>query len=275
VRLSWAEDEVQGEQGSLSLGMRFNIGRVEERLVQAVLANGAAHLTLIDPDSQSPSEAGRIAEDADAGGTDAVMVGGSVGACGSVLEDTVRQIKARTELPVILFPSSAAGLCQNADAVFFMSLLNSRSTSYIVENQVLGAPLVLKYGLEPLPMAYIIVEPGGTVGWVGDARIIPRKKPEIAAAYALAAKYLGMRIVYLEAGSGAETPVPLDMIRAVKHVLGEALLVVGGGIRSGAAAAEAVKAGADFIVTGTAVEKSEDVTAFVLEVTGAIRCRQG
>lgn len=275
MRLSWFEDEVQGEQGSISFCMRFSIGRVEEMLVQAVLANGAAHLTLIDPDSQSPSEAGRIAEAAVAGGTDAVMVGGSVGACGSVLEETVRQIKARIELPVILFPSSAAGLCQNADAVFFMSLLNSRSASYIVENQVLGAPLVMRYNLEPLPMAYIIVEPGGTVGWVGDARIIPRKKPEIAAAYALAAKYLGMRIVYLEAGSGAETPVPLDMIRAVKHVLGEALLVVGGGIRSGAVAAEVVKAGADLIVTGTAVEKSEDVTAFVLEVTRAIRCKQG
>lgn len=275
MRLSWAEDEVQGEQGSISFCMRFNIGRVEEGLVQAVLANGAAHLTLIDPDSQSPSEAGRIAEAAAAGGTDAVMVGGSVGACGSVLEETVRQIKARTDLPVILFPSSAAGLCQNADAVFFMSLLNSRSASYIVENQVLGAPLVMRYNLEPLPMAYIIVEPGGTVGWVGDARIIPRKKPEIASAYALAAKYLGMRIVYLEAGSGAETPVPLDMIRAVKHVLGEAILVVGGGIRSGATAAEVVKAGADLIVTGTAVERSEDVTSFVLEVTRAIRCKQG
>ena len=254
--------------------MRFNIGRVEEWLVQAILANGAAHLTLIDPDSQSPSEAGRRAEAAAAGGTDAIMVGGSVGASGSVLEETVRQIKERTELPVILFPSSAAGLCQNADAVFFMSLLNSRSTSYIVENQVLGAPLVMRYNLEPLPMAYIIVEPGGTVGWVGDARIIPRKKPEIAAAYALAAKYLGMRMVYLEAGSGAETPIPLDMIRAVKYVLGETLLVVGGGIRSGSAAAELVKAGANLIVTGTAVEKSEDVTAFVLDVTRAIKCKQ-
>jgi phosphoglycerol geranylgeranyltransferase len=274
VRLPWAEDEVQGEQGRLSSGMRFNVGRVEERLIQVISANGAAHLTLIDPDSQGPVEAGRIAEAAAVGGTDAVMVGGSVGASGSVLEETVKQIKDRIELPVILFPSSAAGLCRNADAVFFMSLLNSRSTSYIVENQVLGAPLVLGYGLEPLPMAYIVVEPGGTVGFVGDARIIPRKKPDIAAAYALAGKYFGMRMVYLEAGSGAETPVPPEMVRAVKHVLGDTLLVVGGGIRSGAAAAEIVKEGADLIVTGTAVEKSEDVTSFVLEVTRAIRCKQ-
>lgn len=254
--------------------MRSDIGRVEEGLVRAVIADGAAHLTLIDPDYQSPSEAGMMARAAAAGGTDAIMVGGSVGASGSVLEETVAQIKEQTELPVILFPSSAAGLCRSADAVFFMSLLNSRSTSYIIENQVLGAPLVMRYNLEPMPMAYIIVEPGGTVGWVGDARTIPRNKPEIAAAYALAAKYLGMRMVYLEAGSGAETPVPLEMVRTVKRVLGENLLVVGGGVRSGAAAAELVGAGANLIVTGTAVEKSEDVTAFVLDVTRSIKCRK-
>jgi phosphoglycerol geranylgeranyltransferase len=255
--------------------MRIKIGRVEEKLIQAVSANGAAHLTLIDPDFQNPFEAGQIAEAAALGGTDALMVGGSVGASGTLLEETVEQIKARTKLPVILFPSSAAGLCQNADAVFFMSLLNSRSISYIVENQALGAPLVFRYGLEPLPMAYLVVEPGGTVGWVGDARIIPRAKPEIAAAYALAGKYLGMRMVYLEAGSGAESPVPLEMIKSVKHVLGDTLLVVGGGIRTGQDAADLVKSGANVIVTGTAVETSEDVTSFVLEVTRAIQCRLG
>jgi len=172
---------------------------------------------------------------------------------------------------VILFPGSAAGLCENADAVFFMSLLNSRSPSYLVENQFLGAPLVLRYGLEPIPMAYIIIEPGGTVGFVGDARLIPRKKPEIAAAYALAAKYMGMRLVYLEAGSGADSPVPAKMVAQVKRLLGDVLLIVGGGIRSGSAAAELAAAGADLIVTGTAVERSEDVTAFVSEITSAIR----
>jgi phosphoglycerol geranylgeranyltransferase len=255
--------------------MRFKIGRVEEGLIQTIDANGAAHLTLIDPDSQSPSDAAQMAEAAALGGTDGLMVGGSVGACGSILEETVRQIKARTELPVILFPSSAAGLCQNADAVFFMSLLNSRSTSYIVENQALGAPMVLRYGLEPLPMAYLIVEPGGTVGWVGDAKAIPRKKPEIAVAYALAGKYMGLRLVYLEAGSGAESPVPQEMVQKVKQVLGDTLLVVGGGIKTGRAAADLVAAGADVIVTGTAVEKSSDVTSLIAEVTRAIRCIPG
>jgi phosphoglycerol geranylgeranyltransferase len=119
-------------------------------------------------------------------------------------------------------------------------------------------------------MAYIIVEPGGTVGYVGDARLIPRKKPELAAAYALAAKFMGMRLVYLEAGSGADVPVPLGMVSLVKRLLGDVLLIVGGGIRDGAAAAELSAAGADLIVTGTAVEKSQDVKGFVSQITSAI-----
>ncbi len=248
----------------------IKIGRVEERLIRAVDSCGAAHLTLIDPDTQSPAKAAAMAEAAAGGGTDAIMVGGSVGAAGVLLHETVERIKQKTDLPVILFPSSVAGLCENADAVFFMSLLNSRSTSYIIENQALGAPLVLRYRLEPIPMAYIIIEPGGTVGWVGDARIVPRRKPELAVAYALAAKYMGMRLVYLEAGSGADMPVPTQMVGMVKKALGDVRLIVGGGIRNGTAAAELVKAGADMIVTGTAVELSENVTSFVSDITGSI-----
>jgi phosphoglycerol geranylgeranyltransferase len=251
--------------------MRFEIGGVEQQLAQAVQEQGAAHLTLIDPDSQNPAEAALIAEAAAKGGTNAIMVGGSVGAVGVLLHDTVERIKEKTDLPIILFPSSVAGLCENADAVFFMSLLNSRSTAYIVENQVLGAPLVMRYGLEPIPMAYIIVEPGGTVGFVGDARLVPRKKPELAVAYALAAKYMGMRLVYLEAGSGADSPVPATMVAGVKKALGDVLLLVGGGIRGGDAAKELVTAGADLIVTGTAVERSRDVTSFVSELARSIR----
>lgn len=250
--------------------MTFERGRVELLLAEAA-GRGAGHLTLIDPDTQSPSQAAAMARAATEGGTDAIMVGGSVGAAGVLLHDTVARIKEQTDLPVILFPSSVAGLCENADAVFFMSLLNSRSPSYLIENQALGAPLVLRYSLEPMPMAYIIIEPGGTVGYVGDARLIPRKKPELAAAYALAAKFMGMRLVYLEAGSGADAPVPAAMVSLVKRLLGEVLLIVGGGIRNGAAAAELAAAGADLIVTGTAVERSQDVLDFVSQITSAIR----
>ncbi|NYT01945.1 MAG: geranylgeranylglyceryl/heptaprenylglyceryl phosphate synthase [Methanosarcinales archaeon] len=254
--------------------MNIEMGPVEERLRRTLETSGAAHLTLIDPDSQSPEAAGIMALAAAKGGTDGIMVGGSVGASGSVLQDTVRAIKSATNLPVILFPSSSAGLTPGADAVFFMSLLNSRSTSYLIENQALGAPLVLRYGIEPIPMAYVIVEPGGTVAWVGDAKCIPRAKPEIAVAYSLAGKFLGMRLVYLEAGSGAGSPVPLPFVAAVKRAVGkDTLLLVGGGIRKGEAAAELVRAGADIIVTGTAVEQSSDVSSFVSEINSSIKGR--
>jgi phosphoglycerol geranylgeranyltransferase len=249
--------------------MKF--GPVEGRLRQAVEKSGAAHLTLIDPDSQEPVVAGEIARAAVDGGTDGIMVGGSVGASGTLLLNTVSEIKRCVDLPVILFPSSPAGLCEGADAVFFMSLLNSRSTAYLIDSQALGAPLVVRYRLEPIPMAYIVIEPGATVGWVGDARLIPREKPDIAAAYALAGKFLGMRLVYLEAGSGAGMPLPVEMVRRVSRVLGETQLIVGGGIRDGRTAAELARAGAKVIVTGTGVEQSGDVASFVGEITGAIR----
>jgi phosphoglycerol geranylgeranyltransferase len=120
-------------------------------------------------------------------------------------------------------------------------------------------------------MAYLVVEPGGTVGWVGDAKLIPRKKPEIAMAYALAGKYLGMHYTYLEAGSGADTPVNPEMIGAVKQVLGENKLIVGGGIRDAKAAKICVSAGADMIVTGTVVEEVSDITAKVSEIVSAVK----
>jgi len=251
--------------------MIARIGRTEERIKRVVAVTGSAHLTLIDPDSQEPREAAAMAHAALEGGTDGIMVGGSIGASGSCLENTVHAIKEEVDLPVILFPSGTAGLCPGADAVFFMSLLNSRSSSYLIENQALGAPLVHRYGLEPIPMAYIVVEPGGTVGWVGDAKMIPRGKPELAVAYALAGKFLGMRLVYLEAGSGADEPVPTEMVRAVKGAMGDVLVVAGGGIITGSRAADLARAGADIIVTGTAVERCSDITAFVRELSGAIK----
>ncbi|MGB9930054.1 MAG: geranylgeranylglyceryl/heptaprenylglyceryl phosphate synthase, partial [Methanosarcina sp.] len=240
-------------------------------LQEIINKEGKVHLTLIDPASQTPEKAAEIALAAVKGGTDAIMIGGSTGASGILLDETVIKIKEKVAVPTILFPGSSAGLSRYADAVFFMSLLNSRDIGYVVTNQVLGAPLVYRSQIEPISMAYIIVEPGGTVGWVGDAKLIPRKKPEIAVAYALAGKYLGMHYTYLEAGSGADTPVNPEMIGAVKQVLGENKLIVGGGIRNAEMAKLCASAGADMIVTGTIVEEVSDVTSKVAELVAAIK----
>lgn len=245
---------------------------VEAQLNNVVKTQGAVHLTLIDPDSQSSDTAGSMAAQAAEGGTDAIMVGGSTGAGGTVLDKTLKAVKEHTDLPTILFPASAGGVSAHADAIFFMSLLNSRDVNYITTNQALGAPLVKKYGVEVISMAYIIIEPGGTVGWVGDARLIPQKKPALAVAYALAGKYMGMHYIYLEAGSGADSPIPAAMVGAVKQSVGEETkVIVGGGIRTGEVAARLVKAGADMIVTGTIVEQVSDIKSKISELVGAIK----
>ncbi|WP_406655539.1 geranylgeranylglyceryl/heptaprenylglyceryl phosphate synthase [Methanolobus sp. ZRKC2] len=245
--------------------------QVEKYLNDIAESEGTVHLTLIDPASQSPDEAAEIAFAAAQGGTDAIMVGGSTGAGGVLLDQTLLKIKEQTDKPTVLFPGNAAGVSRYADAIFFMSLLNSRDISFITTNQAMGAPVVYRSGIEPISMAYLIVEPGGTVGWVGDAKLIPKNKADIAVAYALAGKYLGMHYTYLEAGSGADEPVRPEMIGAVKHVLGDNKLIVGGGIRDGASAKKCALAGADMIVTGTVVEKNSNVTAKIEELVSAIK----
>jgi len=244
--------------------------KVEKYLLRIIARDGAAHLTLIDPAKQSPKIAGEIASDAAEAGSAGIMVGGSTRAGGELLDRTVLAVKGSSDLPVILFPAGEAGISKHADAIFFMSMLNSRDPYFISGAQKLGAPLVRKYKLEALPMAYLVVEPGGEAGRVGKAELIPRNKSELAAAYALAAKYLGMRFVYLEAGSGAGMSVPVEMVKAVRRAI-DGTLIVGGGIRTPGAASERVRAGANIIVTGTLVERSVDRVARIGGMVGAIR----
>jgi phosphoglycerol geranylgeranyltransferase len=151
-----------------------------------------------------------------------------------------------------------------------MSLLNSTNPYWITGAQALGAPVVKKMGIETISMGYLVVEPGGTVGWVGDAKLIPRAKPEIAVAYAMAAEFLGMKLLYLEAGSGAAGPVPKEMITAVKQMT-DIIVVVGGGIRTGEDAAEVAAAGADIVVTGTVVENCSDVENKIREIVDGLK----
>ena len=215
------------------------------------------HMTLIDPEDHPGKAAARIARDAERAGSDAIMIGGSTGYTHEDLDASVASIKAAAALPVIIFPTSASLLTPRADAIYFMVMMNSRDPRFLTREQMRGAPLVRLFGIEPISMGYIIVEPGMKVGEVGSAEVVRRGDGATAAAYALAAEYLGMDCVYLEAGSGAPAPVPSAMVRTVRSALSVPLLV-GGGIRTPAQAREAASAGADIIVTGTAVERSAD-----------------
>jgi phosphoglycerol geranylgeranyltransferase len=227
------------------------------------------HFALLDPDKQTPTVAGKIAQTVTDAGSSAIMVGGSTLLSQKQVDETVQAIKKNSGLPIILFPSGAKFLSKYADAVFFMSLLNSNNLGYVIREHVKGAPFVKYSGLEPISMGYVIVEPGMTAGRIGQADLIKRDDPKTAVGYALASEYLGMKFFYIEAGSGAPIPVSNEMIQAVKSNTSIPLLV-GGGIRSPGIAKEKVQAGADIIITGTAIEKDRNFKATLLDIIAAI-----
>jgi phosphoglycerol geranylgeranyltransferase len=245
------------------------LGPIEKYLLEKIKTEGSIHLTLIDPEKVSVEQASRISENSQNSGTAAIMIGGSTFASQTHLDNVVKAIKSKVKIPTILFPNNITGISSYADAIWFMSLLNSVDPYFLMGAQILGAPLVKKYGIEPISMGYIIVGEGGTAGIVGKAISVPYTKPELAAAHALAGQYLGMRFIYLEGGSGATNPVPPEMIRAVKHLL-DIPLIVGGGIRTKEQAIAAASAGADIIVTGNVTENS-DAKQRVSEIIGAIK----
>ena len=162
----------------------------------------------------------------------------------------VGNLKKSIKIPIILFPGNVTGVVPQADAILFSSLMNSENPYFITQAQALGAPTVKKFGLEPLPTAYLIVGEGTSAWFVGSARGIPFKKPKLAAAYALAAQFLGMRFVYLEAGSGATQNVEPEMVKTVRKVF-DGFLIVGGGIKDPKTAKKIADAGADALVIGT------------------------
>jgi len=197
----------------------------------------------------------KLAIETSKAGTDGFMVGGSTDLSLSKVDAVVEAIKKITHLPVILFPTHASSVSGKADAIFFMSLLNSESRQFLVGEQIASATWVKQAGLEPLSMAYLVVAPGMAAGRVGMAQPLPRNDSKQVVSHALAGQYLGMKYIYLEAGSGASEPIPDEIIRHVRNEI-DVTLIVGGGIRTPSEASKVVKAGADIVVTGTIVEES-------------------
>ncbi len=242
-------------------------GPVESALVRKIERKGCIHLTLIDPEKSDKAIA-KTAKSLEDVGTSAIMVGGSTVASSQELDNTVRAIKGSSSLPVILFPNGVSGISKFADAIFFMSLLNSSKTHYIIGAQVLGAPVVKRFKLEPIPLGYILVGSSPTaVSTVSGAELIPYTKPDAAISHALAAQYLGMRFIYLEAGSGATKPVATDLLKRVTDAV-DIPVIAGGGIRTPEQAQELAKAGASAIVTGTILE--QEGTSQIGKIVGAI-----
>lgn len=247
-------------------------GRVEEGLRSKARAGEKAVLILVDPDpSKYRDEIVEILRSYSSEGlVDGVLVGGSLGVSEIEISRTVDLLR-RTGLPIIIFPGNVNGISPNADAILFMSLLNSADPYYIIGAQVLAAPIVKRYGLEVLPTAYIVIGDGTAVSHIGWARPISSDLHDIVAAYAIASEFLGMRFIYLEGGSGALKPVSPEIVRAVRRNTNQ-YIIVGGGIRSPETALDIVRAGADAIVLGTIVERDP---AKAIEIMRAVKSHRG
>ncbi len=218
---------------------------------------------LVDPDKHSEKSLVRIISGFDAYPPDVILVGGSL--LLRPIERTIKIIKEHTSIPVYLFPGDTTQLSELADGILLLSLISGRNPDFLIGNHVIAAPILKRMNIDVIPTAYMLIENGHTtsVEYVSNTKPIPFGKTDIAIATALAGEMLGMKLIYLEAGSGAENPVGIDMINAIRKNV-KLPLIVGGGIRSVEAAERVYHAGADMIVIGTQFEQfPEQINAFV------------
>jgi len=232
-------------------------GKTYKKLLETINKDKGLAFLVVDPPNQCIKTAGLLGKLAEEAGIDCIAVGGSVGAQGKLLDDTISSIKENSSLPVILFPGNIASVSPKADAIYFMSMLNSNDPYYISGAQIASALPIKKMGIEVIPTSYIVVEPGRAVGWVGRAQLIPRDLPYLGAITALAGQYMGSKIAILESGGGSPTHAPLEMIKATRKLI-DIPLVIAGGVKTKEQAFNCIKAGADILHVGTAVENVSD-----------------
>ncbi|MGY5861034.1 MAG: geranylgeranylglyceryl/heptaprenylglyceryl phosphate synthase [Candidatus Thorarchaeota archaeon] len=248
-------------------------GKVWSYITDKLEREGALHMSLLDPDplKMTTETVVEMAKLAEAAGSDAIMIGGSTAF--GIIDESVKAITEAVDIPTILFPGNLTGVSKHADAMYFMSLLNSTNPYWIIGAQALAAANVKIIGIEAIPMAYLLVAPGKTAAWVGDAKVFPREKPKIALMYALAAELLGFKLVYLEAGSGAEgNGVPPEMITTVSQYV-DIPVIVGGGFNDAKSVTNAIKAGASIVVQGTYLENNilDDKGAGLKKIVKALK----
>jgi putative glycerol-1-phosphate prenyltransferase len=251
----------------------MNKNGVYDSLVETAQKRGAGFFVLVDPDKSDENDYLITCEAAEDCGVDAILVGTSF-MLNNNFAASVKKIKSSTSLPVVIFPGSFAQITPDADAILFSSLISGRNPSFLIDEQVKGAPLVKRFGIEPIPTGYMLIESGPltSVQYISGSMPIPRTKSDIACAHALAAQYLGMKLVYLEAGSGAQQPVPIEMIKAVASYV-DIPVITGGGLKTPDDCAARVEAGASFIVVGNHLESGHDRTR-LRELTAATHIRE-
>lgn len=220
---------------------------------------------LIDPDKGQREHLAKIAAIANEAKVDLFFVGGSL-MVGNEMEETILTLKSLSDIPVVLFPGSPSQVCDKADGILFLSLISGRNPDLLIGQQVIAAPAIKKSGLQVLPTGYMLVDGGRptTASYISASQPIPANKPEIAAVTAMAGEMLGLKLMYADAGSGADNAISPQMIAAIKKVTSTPL-IVGGGMRTANDVAKAFQAGADIAVVGNAFESNPDLLFEIAE----------
>jgi phosphoglycerol geranylgeranyltransferase len=233
---------------------------VKERLELIFSGQKKSMAVLLDPDKcGSGKKLMDFLNTCEENGVDLILVGGSL-ISGEGIKAVVEEVKHYSDLPVLLFPAHPTQICEQADGILFLSLISGRQAEFLIGHHVVAAPVLARTNLEVIPTGYLLIDGGKTTTahYMSNSMPIPRDKADVAVATALAGKYLGMKLIYMDAGSGALNPVPLEMITEVKkHIQGP--LIIGGGMRSPEQARAACRAGADIVVIGNLLEEKPEM----------------
>ncbi len=218
---------------------------------------------LIDPDKMPNENALLIAIDA---GVDYFLIGGSLLTNGN-LHNCIEFVKKFTQIPIILFPGNLLQIDASADAILFLSLISGRNAEMLIGKHVIAAPVLKASKLEVISTGYMLIESGNqtTVSYMSNTMPIPADKDDIAMCTAMAGELLGLKMIYMDAGSGAKNPISASMIKKVRSSI-SIPLIVGGGINSAEGIQSACDAGADIIVIGTALEKDSTLVSKLAKV---------
>ena len=241
-------------------------------LLQAHKNDAKQLAVLIDPDKTNRSSILRLCEIANQGGVSYFLWGGSL-VNETQAEYYISLLRAHTAIPIVLFPGSIYQLSSHADALLFLCMISGRNPELLIGQHVLAAPRIKRLKLEVIPTSYMYIDGGSlsSVGYMSNTQPIPGNKPEIARATALAGKYLGHKLIYLDAGSGALQPVSAEMISGVRKEVEDLPLIVGGGIRNTEQASRALRAGADCIVIGNSLEENPEILREMTQLVKSFR----
>lgn len=240
---------------------------IYNQLLNQKLNGQKSFAVLIDPDKADAATVQQLVRLSEKAGVDYFLVGGSL-VISNRLDEVIQQIKSSCSIPVLLFPGSPSQISRYADALLYLSLISGRNAELLIGQHVISAPFVKQSGLEIISTGYMVVDGGAptTVSYISNATPLPADKNDIALCTAMAGEMLGMKVIYMDAGSGARKPISESMIQTVAQQI-SIPLIVGGGITDPEKAYRNCKAGADVIVIGNAIEKD---ASLITEMAAAI-----